>query len=316
MQLSVLRPPKLSKHQFFLQWFVEACCESGISALDSVMLPWKMRQMVAKFRLSRHLACFAKLHSAPLIVPCAGYPDSFAFPFAYTREIVPVLWDTWPRYHDRIVSSFKRHKIRLAFFTQSRVAEKIVGLLPDVKCVWLPEGIKPDCYLMGDKLESREIDVLEMGRVLHRYHDAISARGCGRLLSSLDYPGKLMFKSAQELAKGIANAKIAICFPRCDTHPEMAGDIETLTQRYWECMLSRTIMVGHAPAELTQLIRYNPVIEVEWDNPGEQLNSILKNIMRYQGFVDKNYEVAMCYAPWKSRIPDLRSHIGLVYGNL
>lgn len=35
--------------------------------------------------------------------------------------------------------------------------------------------------------------------------------------------------------------------------PEIAGDIETLTQRYWECMFSRMVMVGHAPQELLTL---------------------------------------------------------------
>ena len=29
------------------------------------------------------------------------------------------------------------------------------------------------------------------------------------------------------------------------TQPEMAGDIETLTQRYRECMFSRMVMAGH-----------------------------------------------------------------------
>ena len=46
------------------------------------------------------------------------------------------------------------------------------------------------------------------------------------------------------------------------TQPEVAGDIETLTQRYWECMFSRMVMVGHAPQELIDFIGYNPVIEL------------------------------------------------------
>ena len=58
----------------------------------------------------------------------------------------------------------------------------------------------------------------------------------------------------------------------------MAGKIETLTQRYWECMLSRCLIVGRAPFELINLIGYNPVIEVEWGNESEQLLRILNNI--------------------------------------
>ena len=29
-----------------------------------------------------------------------------------------------------------------------------------------------------------------------------------------------------------------VCFPQCDTNPMKAGNLETLTQRYWEAMLS------------------------------------------------------------------------------
>ena len=51
--------------------------------------------------------------------------------------------------------------------------------------------------------------------------------------------------------------------------PELAGDIETLTQRYWECMLSRIVMLGHAPQELIDLIGYNPVIEIDKEHVKE-----------------------------------------------
>ena len=53
-----------------------------------------------------------------------------------------------------------------------------------------------------------------------------------------------------------------------------AGDIETLTQRYWENMLSRIIMVGHAPKELVDLIGYNPIIEIDKENDKEQIIDI------------------------------------------
>ena len=58
----------------------------------------------------------------------------------------------------------------------------------------------------------------------------------------------------------MSKIKIVVSFPQNITNPKKAGDIETLTQRYWESMLSRNIIVGQAPEELIELIGYNPVI--------------------------------------------------------
>ena len=93
--------------------------------------------------------------------------------------------------------------------------------------------------------------------------------------------------------------------------PEMAGDVETLTQRYWECMLSGTLIVGHAPKELVDLLGYNPVIELETDEDiGSRLSQILDNISSYQELADKNLAVARENASWDTRmtrlLPQLR----------
>lgn len=91
----------------------------------------------------------------------------------------------------------------------------------------------------------------------------------------------------------------------------MAGDVETLTQRYWECMLSGTLIVGHAPKELVDLLGYNPVIELETDEDiGSRLSQILDNISSYQELADKNLAVARENASWDTRmtrlLPQLR----------
>ena len=87
--------------------------------------------------------------------------------------------------------------------------------------------------------------------------------------------------------------------------------METLTQRYWECMLSGTLIVGHAPKELVDLLGYNPVIELETDEDiGSRLSQILDNISSYQELADKNLAVARENASWDTRmtrlLPQLR----------
>ena len=68
-------------------------------------------------------------------------------------------------------------------------------------------------------------------------------------------------------------------------------------------MLSRNLIIGRAPQELIDLIGYNPVINVDWSNPEQQLLHVLERINDYQSFVDKNYETALKYAGWDKRLP-------------
>ena len=91
----------------------------------------------------------------------------------------------------------------------------------------------------------------------------------------------------------------------------MEGDVETLTQRLWDCMVSGTLIVGHAPKELVDLLGYNPVIELETDEDiGSRLSQILDNISSYQELADKNLAVARENASWDTRmtrlLPQLR----------
>lgn len=297
--VQILFPPTLSSYQFFLQDFSNACVEVGIGVKQGIGLPWKVRLVAAKLRLSRRVGCPSS-DSRRLLVPCGGYPDSFAFPYGYAHEIVPVLWDTWPRYHCRLLASFRRHRIRLAFFTQRQVAEWVQGQLGGVRCVWLPEAVKTAGYKRGKNLVERSINVLELGRLMHPFHDAIVGKIDRHLYRD---PGRgLLFPDFEALTNGLADAKITVCYPRCDTHPHEAGAVETLTQRYWECMLSRTVMVGRAPKELVDFCGYNPVVEVPPARAAEMVEELLSDIGRQQRLVDRNEAFAREHADWSSRM--------------
>ena len=83
----------------------------------------------------------------------------------------------------------------------------------------------------------------------------------------------------------------------------MGGDIETLTQRYWECMFSRMVMVGHAPQELVDFIGYNPIIELRDDISAEALiRDVLEHVEDYQALVDKNRETTKRIGSWDMRM--------------
>ena len=108
--------------------------------------------------------------------------------------------------------------------------------------------------------------------------------------------------------------KVTITLPRSMTQPEVAGDIETLTQRYWECMFSRMVMVGHAPQELVDFIGYHPVIELRDDISAEELIAdVLENIEIYQSLVDKNRETAEKLGSWNVRMKWLMNELDDLY---
>ena len=74
-------------------------------------------------------------------------------------------------------------------------------------------------------------------------------------------------------------------------------------------MLSRTVILGRCPAELMDLLGYNPVVEVDWNDPCGRVMEILGNIGDYQKLVDRNRETALEMGPWSSRIPQILSEI-------
>lgn len=238
----------------------------------------------------------------PVSIHFDTFPD-------YSRyEIVPMVWDCWSRYFDMMVEWLKRHHVRTAIFTSRQTAERMQEALTGVNILWCPEAIDPAPYHASKGLTDRSIDVLEFGRSNQRVINAARLQQIhladGHTLRHVAtrQGGRFIF-SNEQLYDAMADARIAIALPRSMTQPEVAGDIETLTQRYWECMLSRMVMVGHAPQELVDLIGYNPVIELREDIPAEDLiTDVLSHISDYQKLVDHNRETALQLGTWSVRM--------------
>lgn len=209
-------------------------------------------------------------------------------------EIIPFFWDVWPDYFDITYRWLRRYHVRTAIFTSSQMAERIQTQFPEMNVLAVTEGIDVASYSEGKPLAERTIDFLRYGRGIERIveYDLSKLRCAGS-----NNNGKTGF-TQKELFDALAGAKVVAAYPRSWTHPEQAGDIETLTQRYWECMLSRCVMIGHAPQELISLIGYNPVIELDTDNAQQQLEDVLSHISDYQSLVDRNREAALKYGDW------------------
>ncbi len=240
------------------------------------------------------------------------------FPDYARYEVVPMFWDCWPCYFEKTCEWMKRHQVRTAIFSSRQTVERMCKALPEINIIWCTEAVDDSVYNKGKLLKDRGIDLLEFGRSNDRFVDAmkleqvkVGEKELRHVCTKLH--GKFIYTNEQ-LYQAIGNAKVTIALPRSMTQPELAGNVETLTQRYWECMYSRIVMVGHAPQELIDFIGYNPVIEFRDDISVEDLiRNVLEHIEDYQGLVDKNHETAERLGSWKVRMKWLMGELSKYY---
>ena len=224
-----------------------------------------------------------------------------AFPGYVCYEIIPLIWDCWPMFFEKTCRWFEKHQIRTAIFTSTQTAARMKERFPEMNILTITEGIDTDMFEGGNRLSDRVISLYEIGSI---------KRGLFRKKYPEEYkklftkPKDWGFSTQKDYKRLLQNSRLTVIFPRSITEPDTAGGIETLTQRYWECMLSRIVMVGHAPKELVDLVGYNPVIEMDMEHDLEQVEQILSEIENpvYQEMVDRNRETALRMGSWDLRM--------------
>ena len=231
-----------------------------------------------------------------------------SFPDYARYEVVPMFWDCWPRYFVMTCEWLRKHRVRTAIFSSRMTASRMQERFPEMKVIWCPEAVDDFVYQKGKLLKDRNIDLLEFGRSNDKVFKADQLESifynnnCSLNHVCTKQNGKFIYTNEQ-LYEAMGNAKVTIALPRSIAQPEIAGDIETLTQRYWECMFSRMVMVGHAPQELIDFIGYNPVIELRDNISAEELIAdVIEHIEDYQPLVDKNRETAKRIGSWDMRM--------------
>lgn len=149
----------------------------------------------------------------------------------------------------------------------------------------------------------KDIDVLHLGRRHGAYHNRIVAALEKHKKTYLyeQERGQVIFPSREGFVDGLARSKISVCVPCSITHPERAGDIETMTMRYLQSIASKCLVVGHAPGEMLELFGYNPVIEIDKQNPDEQLLELLEHFDDYIPLIEKSYALVASEHTWQKR---------------
>lgn len=258
--------------------------------------PWRwLHRLFFSYSLPRICTCKKEARLC-FVQPWSLYFDTFPSYLSY--EVIPFFWDVWPSTYPKVEAWLRRYHVKTAIFTASGTVEHMKQVFPDMNILWCPEGIDAENYPAGKDLKDRTIDFLHYGREI----DSIVKYDFSNIrYVSGKRDGKAIF-TQEELHNALSDARIVAAYPKNWTNPNEGGGIETLTQRYWECMLSGCVMIGHAPQELINLIGYNPVIELDKNQPQHQLEEVLEHIDRYQDLVDKNREIAMSVGDWKHSI--------------
>ncbi|MBN2438701.1 MAG: glycosyltransferase family 1 protein [Deltaproteobacteria bacterium] len=217
-------------------------------------------------------------------------------------------FDSWT--HDNAVNenAFRSFGINIAFVSIKRAAEYFNALrIPGFKAYWIPEAIRCDRYRWLD-YGDKNIDFLQYGRRWDWMHKQLLAFCKSRDLR-YQYPqdrdhDKSQFTDREALLDGLAKSKIAVCVPKTITHPEI-HDLSTVTTRYFECMASKCLILGHAPEDLIALSGYNPVVEVDYSDPVGQLEYLLDHYLGFVPLIEKNYRMIKEGHQWKNRITEI-----------
>jgi hypothetical protein len=212
------------------------------------------------------------------------------------------LFDAWPKFYSKIQAFVRDWGIQHAFISSSQSAARLADLVEGCQFHWVPEGVTPQDYRQFP-ISVRDIDVLQFGRRYELYHQQIvgALENAGKTYLYERAPGQIIFPDHAAFAVGLASARVSICFPSNITHPGRAGDVSTLTLRYLQSLASKCLVVGSAPEEMVRLFGYNPVIQVDLQDPAGQLLSILENYDDFAELIEQNYRKVVAGHTWHHR---------------
>jgi hypothetical protein len=235
------------------------------------------------------------------------------------RFMLPVrksiyMFDAWPSAHELIKQFVHHFGVEHAFLSSSQAVERLNTMVGKSLFYWIPEGINPSEYRFC-QYSDKTIDVLAFGRQYTMYHDKI--KGLlqsnnkvylnARTENTKTFP---LFKSRDEFTNALSRTKVSVCVPSSISNPVRAGDIETMTIRYLQSMVSKCLIVGHAPGEMIRLFGYNPLVEIDLDNAGSQIIDILSDYSSYFALIEQNYRNVIENHTWGHRWRNILDILG------
>ncbi len=249
---------------------------------------------------------------------CVGYVAPHymiykAFPYFCLPARLRAVWlyDAWDNKLAEIEKTFRLHRINVAFVSSLQATEDLNNRgIERFAAYWVPEAVTVSDYPRKPANE-RRIDVLQMGRRWDAYHDAVEEY-CRREKLVYLYekrPGDNIFPTRQGFLDALSSSRISVCVPSSTTHPARSGKIATMTWRYLQSMAAKCLVLGRLPEEMKKLFDYEPVIEIDMNDPTGQLRELIDNYSNYAPLIEKNYEFVSNYHQWPNRIELMRDSL-------
>ncbi|RYD79944.1 MAG: glycosyltransferase family 1 protein [Sphingobacteriales bacterium] len=256
-----------------------------------------------------------KLSNLPVINFVSMISGDFRLllPYAFSSSLNFIyMYDVWPRFHNWIFPLLDFFSIKYVFFSSKQVLEIYQEKYSHVKCkaLWVPEALVAGDYHYTE-YSNRKIDVLEFGRMYDAYHELIkeplASNGKKHIFRTPDK--YFLFADKQSFTTALASSKIVICVPSNITNPERSEFISSMTLRYLQAMASKCLIVGLLPSDMEEVFGYNPIVEIDMENPGQQLLDILDNYERYLPLIEKNYREVLAKHQWINRWEIMKTKI-------
>lgn len=244
------------------------------------------------------------------IMMSVDYNKMFPYSIFTKKKRACYIFDAWPNTYREIERFVKDCKPDALFVSSSQAADALSQKLDSVNVLWIPEGVNSGEYKYKP-YQKKTIDILALGRKYEAYHEKIKDYfdNSDKVYLYEKVKGQIIFPTREEFIEGLSLSKISICVPSNITHPERSGDIETMTIRYLQSIVSKCLIVGHAPKEMVDMFGYNPVIEIDMDNPVDQLNNILNNYSDYIPLIERNYKEVVENHTWEKRWAEIKENL-------
>lgn len=228
-------------------------------------------------------------------------------PYIFMKSNFKILWtyDLWESAYDYYEDLIHRFKIKILFSSNLKSVEYF-NAKRNLNCIafWIPEGVNSIVYSNDKPLKLRSVDAIQFGRKWESYHNKIvhPLHNSGKKYIYETKSGHVIFDRESDFIAALGDSKISICVPANITHPEKAGSISTVTNRYFQSFSSKTVVLGIKPLEMDFLFDYDPIISINAEDPANQIIEIIEDISRYSALVEKNYSETLRNHQWKNRI--------------
>jgi hypothetical protein len=286
--------------------FERAICESeyaiDVIRNDGILLPKFYKLAYIKLRVPFYSSSICTKSKKSIFSIQMGPDFGKILPLINRYEnVYAYFFDIWPNFFDEMELFLKNIPVSQVFLSSANAVNyfRNKGFL---NLTWIPEGVSSKSY-MYSSYKNKDIDVLELGRKHKHIHNTIAEilRTEHKTHLFEKKPGEIIFSTTEEFVSGMARSKISLCFPKNETHPDVAGSISTMTNRYLQSMASKCLVVGSAPQEMIQLFGYNPVIQINFSDPARHLLEILDTYEDYHSLIEKNYQNVIRNHTWESR---------------